>query len=895
MLQTGNWSNGLTFNVSTATISSISPTSGLPGTVVTVAGSGFGASRGSGQVWLGTARAAVASWSDTQIVAEVAIGSRSGNAQVLQSGVMSNAVPFLVNTPQITSVSPTSGPAGTTVTITGTGFGASQGSGTVVIGGVSAPVVSWNNTQIVVIVPGGALTGPLGVQQNSVPSNPVNFIVPSPSGNNVTIEPNVLNMLVGDTATIQAINSALQPVTGLAWASSNPNIVSLSTDDPPILTAVAVGHVTITSGNASADVTVWPSANAPGAPGGGLPLGTTIWSNPADAYKIVPAVPSSSGVADIFAFLNDFATVQAIKSDGTTAWSATLNGEAFFTAVPDFMGGLVVFNPAAYDDEGNLTSPGSIQRLDGITGQPYPAYVPTNYAPTSLLSVGPAVHPDGTVFAVRDNWLGSPPTETALAPTVVGIDPTSGAQKFNVPIKNNCSAPDSQIFVSDEAWQAGGFIIAGDGYAYLPHYCDDGIAPGLVIRRVSLMRINTNGESDDINIQSYVEQNSDFLGLEVHMITNADTGVLLSWISFSGAGDWTAITNGTGVSVSNGIIPGQDVQPVVQAQDGSFVGVYFTGSSYPQQPNMIAFDQSGNVRWIVPNDQPQIATADGGVIAQSGIIYDQNGNVTGQIANLPTYSWPGDAYRVGSVDQVPALTIFPVLNFWAFLGGSNSGAGTADDQQKFPELKSCKDKGGDCAQKLEPKDLLWNAKNDLVSQLSNNPSCSSAATTYLYNVVTYGGLGIFTHSVDGKLFVGYIAKTRHFYDGTKSTFDAKDLGVNGTFPPETVAQRFFGPGSDTTAVAAAGHDPLWTFWQPAKATQSDGYVGIDPTKFGMNLLNESNLLHEALHGFTALSDEAIQTLLHDVDPTVVVDPSDTSNITVYIQKWVLSACPISKR
>jgi hypothetical protein len=32
--------------------------------------------------------------------------------------------------------------------------------------------------------------------------------------------------------------------------------VSLSTNDPPILTALAAGHVTITAGTGSADVTV---------------------------------------------------------------------------------------------------------------------------------------------------------------------------------------------------------------------------------------------------------------------------------------------------------------------------------------------------------------------------------------------------------------------------------------------------------------------------------------------------------------------------------------------------------------------------------------------------------------------------------------------------------------
>ena len=88
----------------------------------------FGAAQGNGQVWLGTAAAVVQSWSDTQIVAQVGAGAASGNAQVLQNGVMSNAVAFTVNTPQIASISPVSGAAGTSVTFTGSGFGTTQGS-----------------------------------------------------------------------------------------------------------------------------------------------------------------------------------------------------------------------------------------------------------------------------------------------------------------------------------------------------------------------------------------------------------------------------------------------------------------------------------------------------------------------------------------------------------------------------------------------------------------------------------------------------------------------------------------------------------------------------------------------------------------------------------------------
>ena len=140
-----------------------------------------------------------------------------------------------------------------------------------------------------------------------------------------------------------------------------------------------------------------------------------------------------------------------------------------------------------------------------------------------------------------------------------------------------------------------------------------------------------------------------------------------------------ALTNGTSSTVAIGATaPGQQdaVTPVLQAQDGSFVGTVGTyNGSFVE--SMIAFDSSGNVRWTVPNEQPQIATDDGGVIGQSGTIYDQAGNATGQTAPLPIYSWNGNAYQQqGSVEQVNDDLLFVrydlASGFWPIVGGNYS-------------------------------------------------------------------------------------------------------------------------------------------------------------------------------------------------------------------------------
>jgi hypothetical protein len=71
----------------------------------------------------------------------VPAGALTGNVVVHASGVDSNGKAFTVIVPNITGISPASGAAGATVTISGTNFGTTAGS--VAFGGVAASNCSW--------------------------------------------------------------------------------------------------------------------------------------------------------------------------------------------------------------------------------------------------------------------------------------------------------------------------------------------------------------------------------------------------------------------------------------------------------------------------------------------------------------------------------------------------------------------------------------------------------------------------------------------------------------------------------------------------------------------------------------------------------------------------------
>ena len=282
--------------------------------------------------------------------------------------------------------------------------------------------------------------------------------------------------------------------------------------------------------------------------------------------------------------------------------------------------------------------------------------------------------------------------------SVVGIDPVGGTQKFSVPITSNAFN------------EVEGPIIAGNGYAYLA-YTD--VPTDGSIYHLMVLRVDGSGNYLSIPIQDFVPPAGNVLGFGSNMITNADTGIVLSWQMQetpvaqydrtphsipgvhgakpqprpAGAPAPTApptfgmaVITGTSANViSPPAAPGQiaAVVPLVQAQDGSFVGSGEVGSTLNPQTSMIAFDASGNVRWVVPNETPQIATDDGGVIGSHRGLRMIRAGAQWVLSALQVYSWMGNAYTDGPVDQIVPLLLFLAQSYAAVPGGRPGGAPAA--------------------------------------------------------------------------------------------------------------------------------------------------------------------------------------------------------------------------
>ncbi len=150
------------FTVLVPSVTAYSPASGPIGTVVTLTGSGFGPYAGANtRLLIGGTTAPISVWNDATIKGTVPGGLAAGPQPIVvqrqaADGTLSSSdtAYFQLTGPGIAQVSPSSGPAGVSITVAGADFGAYQGSNTrLLIGGTTVPVSVWNDTTITGTVP----------------------------------------------------------------------------------------------------------------------------------------------------------------------------------------------------------------------------------------------------------------------------------------------------------------------------------------------------------------------------------------------------------------------------------------------------------------------------------------------------------------------------------------------------------------------------------------------------------------------------------------------------------------------------------------------------------------------------------------------------------------------
>ena len=216
---------GLTGSSGAPVITNIQPDPAAVGTSVTITGVNFGATQGGSTVTFNGTTASPTGWSATSIIVPVPAGASTGSVVVTVGGQTSNGYLFTVSppAPNITNIQPNPAAVGTSVTITGTNFGATQGGSTVTFNGTTASPTSWGATSISALVPVGATTGNVVVTVGGQASTGYLFTV---SG----------GTMPGDNVTWRYDNS----LDGL-----NPNETTLTTANVNSTTFGKVGEFTV--------------------------------------------------------------------------------------------------------------------------------------------------------------------------------------------------------------------------------------------------------------------------------------------------------------------------------------------------------------------------------------------------------------------------------------------------------------------------------------------------------------------------------------------------------------------------------------------------------------------------------------------------------------------------
>jgi uncharacterized repeat protein (TIGR03803 family) len=149
-------------NISAAQFASLQNRSGKVGSTVSILGQGF---TGSTAITFGGVNATTFTVvSDNYMTAKVPTGAKTGTVTVVRPSGSLNSIQSFKVTPTISSISPTGGPIGTVVTVTGTGLTQTT---KVTIGGVKATTFTVkSDSSVSVTIPTACKTGKITVTTN---------------------------------------------------------------------------------------------------------------------------------------------------------------------------------------------------------------------------------------------------------------------------------------------------------------------------------------------------------------------------------------------------------------------------------------------------------------------------------------------------------------------------------------------------------------------------------------------------------------------------------------------------------------------------------------------------------------------------------------------------------
>ena len=203
------------------TVTSVSPSKGTSGNIITLTGTNFGAYPQASKIYFnGVLADEILSYTDTSVTVRVPQNAGTGpiKVKVWTNTITTADFEYSVGG-TITSVAPTSGNVGDQIVITGQGFGTNASKVSVkfsdglVKDAFTGTVVSVSNTQIAVLIPKGAVTGKVRVWlENQIITGPELTVIAPPKGKYVFEfdDPTDIQWLPAQNATSKIENGKLK-------------------------------------------------------------------------------------------------------------------------------------------------------------------------------------------------------------------------------------------------------------------------------------------------------------------------------------------------------------------------------------------------------------------------------------------------------------------------------------------------------------------------------------------------------------------------------------------------------------------------------------------------------------------------------------------------------------
>jgi hypothetical protein len=759
----------------------------------------------------------------------------------------------------------------------------------------------------------------------------------------LALSPATESIMVGDeNATVSLMDQNGKAVQGATWSVDNGTIVSLSTDDPPLLAGLTPGVATVTATLGSLStrsvITVYPYG-----PGHRYPAGTVLWTLPsAPGSSVGQMLKTAPGSAADFIGMEMDASNTPMWARGMTAsgqqlWQAPLLQylvppgntynhiyNRFCCLVADDSGG-VLSAVSSLQVTPQYSYPfGSLIRIDGDSGA-----LAWRYDQSATGSIDPEVATvAGSVWATEAMAVaGTQDSHSYLTQ----FDEQTGA------VLQRTLLPTGSYNGNDTGALAGPISVLPDGSVAVGVATTQFVQCNYQTDALYLVIASPNGVVATTQLKTATGYYSgtglcqisvDSYGPE-EVIPDGSGGLLAAWTAFN------AITLAASVHVSHadlaGVVTAEDsiaTWPSVMhltlgeggvafltdsyrvfALDAAGAGVRFTSAWAPEghfyQPVAALWGGGLALRDIDTNNYPQTQTI-ARLDASGNLTYDSF-DATGLAPNTtwPTLGMWSGVNASGAYTQIAESEIVVADTPWAFPGGNPSWSRSPmmlTESMPFwgAMLDSKKVTIPDCALPVVDNGVTLKPAVLVSDQtVSANVKLQTKLQKFLNQIVTQNTINstncakFFSKLKDPKAMTYYAAlendvKNQIWYNGHLSTITLYNAGAweTGTDPNVLAEMQIFPVSCMEQAAPTLFQKQQPNFKAPPHL---GGIAQLQPpansayyNSANMDILTPSALVHEALHNVTGKNDISMRVFLGMKAPEDPNNPS-TDDISVKLE------------